>query len=179
MTGCLKKLNSSRGFTLAEVLIAVLILLMVTAVVAGGIPVASNAYHKVVDAANAQVLLSTTMTELRDELSLATGVTVENNGKSVTYKSGSTGSTSRIATDSAGVQLSEYLDAEFADIRPASADRPLVSDKAATSKLHTEFTSIAYDPGTGLFTVTGLKVYKDSREVAGVASYIIRTVAAS
>ena len=57
----MKRLNSRTGFTLAEVLITVLILLMITAVVAGGMPVAANAYYKVVDAANAQVLLSTAM----------------------------------------------------------------------------------------------------------------------
>ena len=43
-----RKLKSRHGFTLAEVLMAVLILLMVSSVVAGGVPVAANAYYKVV-----------------------------------------------------------------------------------------------------------------------------------
>lgn len=59
------------GFTLSETLIAILILLMVSAIVAGAIPTASNVYIKTVDAANAQLLLSTTITKLRDELSTA------------------------------------------------------------------------------------------------------------
>ena len=58
-----QKLKSRLGFTLAEMLMSVLILLMVSSVVAGGVPVAANAYYKVVDAANAQVLLSTTVTK--------------------------------------------------------------------------------------------------------------------
>ena len=63
-----QKLNSQDAFTLAETLITVLILLMVSAVVAGGIPAAANAYRKAVDAANAHVLLSTTVNALRSEL---------------------------------------------------------------------------------------------------------------
>ena len=56
-----KKLHSSKAFTLAETLLAVLILLMVSTIVATGIPVARNAYEKVVLASNAEVLLSTTI----------------------------------------------------------------------------------------------------------------------
>lgn len=59
------------GFSLSETLIAILILLMVSAIVAGAIPTASNVYIKTVDAANAQILLSTTITKLRDEFSTA------------------------------------------------------------------------------------------------------------
>lgn len=59
------------GFSLSETLIAILILLMVSAIVAGAIPTASNVYIKTVDAANAQLLLSTTITKLRDEFSTA------------------------------------------------------------------------------------------------------------
>ena len=74
------KLKEKRGFTLAEMLITMLILLMVSSVVAMGVPSAVRAYSKVVDAANAQLLLSTTVTQLRRELSLAKGVKLESNG---------------------------------------------------------------------------------------------------
>ena len=70
----MKRLRSKRGFTLAELMIAMLILSMVTAVAAGGIPVAINAYTKVVETANAQMLLSTTMTKLREELGTASEI---------------------------------------------------------------------------------------------------------
>ena len=44
----IRKLRSNDAFTLAETLLAILILLMVSAIVAAGIPVAKNAYEKVV-----------------------------------------------------------------------------------------------------------------------------------
>ena len=66
-----KKIRDAHGFTLAETLLAVLILLMVSGIVAAGIPVAKKAYEKVVLAADAQLLLSTTVAELRDEIGTA------------------------------------------------------------------------------------------------------------
>lgn len=62
------------GFTLAETLIAVLILLMVSGIVAAGIPAAKEALTKAVDASHSQLLLSTTMTALRNELGSARSI---------------------------------------------------------------------------------------------------------
>ena len=70
-----RNLNKNRGgFTLAETLIAVLILLMVSGIVAAGIPAAREALTKAVDASHSQVLLSTTMTALRNELGSARSI---------------------------------------------------------------------------------------------------------
>ena len=55
----LNKLKRKSGFTLAETLLAVLILLPVSGIVETGIHVARNIYQKVVIGANAQALLST------------------------------------------------------------------------------------------------------------------------
>ena len=63
MVGTLKsikrKLNSKKGFTIAEMLVAIIILLMVSSIVASGIPVARDAYEKVVLTSNAEILMST------------------------------------------------------------------------------------------------------------------------
>lgn len=91
-----QKLKKIAGFTLAETLITVLILLMVSAVVAGGVPAAANAYRKAVDAANAQVLLSTTVNALRSELSTAWGVSDDADGKTLTYYSVRTGAKTKL-----------------------------------------------------------------------------------
>jgi prepilin-type N-terminal cleavage/methylation domain-containing protein len=82
-------LKNHRGFTLAETLMTILILLMASAIVGAAIPAAANAYQKSVDAANAQVVLSTTITRLRDQLSTAGNTKV--NGTAITYKSGKSG----------------------------------------------------------------------------------------
>jgi len=49
------KMKSQAGFSLAETLVAILILLLVSVIVANGVPVAQNAYEKVVVGANAKV----------------------------------------------------------------------------------------------------------------------------
>lgn len=81
-----KRLNSRSGFTLAELLMTVLILLLVSVIVAGGVPAAINVYHKAVDAANAQSLLSTGMTRLRDEFCTATEIEPDGANAAITYK---------------------------------------------------------------------------------------------
>lgn len=71
-----RKFLKRDGFTLAETLLAVLILLLVSGIVATGVPVARNVYYKTVLSANAQVMLSTAISSLRDELGTAWDVEV-------------------------------------------------------------------------------------------------------
>ena len=74
VTTCARIRVSSRaksGFTLVETMLALMILVMMTGIVAMGVPMAFNSYSKVVDGSNAQVLLTTTTSVLRDELSEA------------------------------------------------------------------------------------------------------------
>ena len=66
-----QKLNSRAGFSLMELLLATIILMLVSLIVASGIPVAREAYEKVVLKANAEVFLSTTISTLRNELGMA------------------------------------------------------------------------------------------------------------
>ena len=62
------KLKNQDGMSFTELLATLLILLMVTSIVAGGIPAAIQAYKKIVDTANAQILMSTMTNALRNEL---------------------------------------------------------------------------------------------------------------
>ena len=105
--GMARKLSRSAGFTLAETLMTILILLMVAGTVAGGIPAAMNAYRNAVDAANAQMLLSTTINALRDELSTAWDVEI--NGTTITYQSSDTGGKSKIELKDGKIMLQEYV----------------------------------------------------------------------
>lgn len=164
-----------KGFTLSETLVAVLILMMVTAVIAGALPAAQKAYYSVVDGANARILVSTTVTALREQLESATGVEVDDGGTSVTYVSGDNGALSRISSGDNGIMLEEYLD-YAAGTASGDTSRLLVSDKAASGRLWAAFDSLSY--ADGLFTVTGLKVFgrESDQELAGADIVVIRVL---
>lgn len=70
------KTSSSRGFTLVELLVTMLILLLASMMVVAGIPAAQRAYASAVDAANAESMLTIVTQSLRDELEVADPATV-------------------------------------------------------------------------------------------------------
>ena len=107
MKSVFRKLIGKRGFTLAETMIAVLILLMVVSIVGAAIPTASSVYTKAVDTANAQVLLSTAMTVLRDELGNATEVDISSDKKTIQYRSGNNGRISKVFYSSADFSVTD------------------------------------------------------------------------
>ena len=172
MVNLLKKINRSDGFTLAETLAAVLIMLLASAVMAAGIPAAVNAYNKAVDAANAQVLLSTTVSALRDELSTAWDVEVSADNKTVTYKSSDTGLKSKIflnpASDNIEIQEFENWDSSFLDpadpgspavTKPSS--RPLVSEAIRGRVRGSTNMIVTYshvDKNSNIIAISGLTV---------------------
>ena len=80
------KLKSRAGFSLAETLLATLILLLVSLIVANGIPTARTVYNNVIIGANAQTLLSTAVSSLRNELGAAQRVQVDASGNIFYYK---------------------------------------------------------------------------------------------
>lgn len=177
------KLAASRGFTLAETLICVLILLMVTAIIGAAMPAASAAYTKVVDAGNAQVLLSTGITVLRNELSTATKVEVAEDGLSVSFRSGSTGSLSEICIADSGPYKGEIVITTWYgyDKSGDSTTRPLVTKAASTANLTLTFGSFdPSDDGTVL-EIKGLAVMMksgaSSTKIVSRDSTLIRLVA--
>lgn len=193
-----QKLHSQSGFTLTELFATIVILLLVAGVVAGGVPAAVRAYEQVVDGANAQLLLSTTMTVLRDELGQATCAD-DSAGTSVTttdefgvehtseprlaYHSGNLAATSQTAVTAEirstkeGIRISEHLDVAE-ERRPTGWSRPLVSESAATKPLHTEFSSITYDAAAGVFTVRGLTVWKGTKRMTEPIDCQVRAISA-
>lgn len=114
-----RKLKNQSGLTLAEMLVATIILLLVSTIVVQGIPVAKNAYEKVVVAANAKVMLTTAITALRNELSTAQRIEQTDN-TSITYYSSNRGADSKIYLSSGtGVDSNYKVDTimlqEYAD----------------------------------------------------------------
>ena len=191
----ISRLKSSGGFTIGEVLVSVLILMMVFSIVAAGIPAAANAYYKVVDSANAQMLLSTTLTRLRTELSTATQVKCS--GTTIEYRCAA-GSTTKLwlagAGDAAetgadgqkrapGIWLQEYVqeykeDPEKpGDYDPDKYKHLLVSQKAASGVLYVTYES-AYKSG-GEVIFTDCKVMKAGRDepLASMDSFRVRVLA--
>lgn len=174
----LKKSNYSAGFTLAETLVAVVILVLISA---AALPAAMNAYRNAVDAANAQVLLSTTVNALRDELSTAWNVSVSD-GKTITYQSAATGDKSIISTDGIRIMLQEYSRETGEDIPgwwggstpPAPSPRPLVSDAMRrTTRNSNNYMTVTYSAASfdGTYvTITGLQVKRGDSVLAKMSA---------
>ena len=153
-----QKLNTKAGFTLAETLLAVLILLMVSSIVAAGVPAARNAYEKAVLGSNAQVLLSTTVSELRDELGTAWDVETDMYGD-VYYFSADTGAKSKLYVENNRIMLQRFVDADGLDVK-SGEPAPLVSDAAATRDLYVIYDNVSYDADDGVITFSGLRVLR-------------------
>ena len=158
-----QKIRSRKGFTLAETLLAVLILLLVSMIVANGIPAASNAYRKTVLAANAQSLMSTTVAALRDELGTAWEVSVEDN--KVTYYSADTGNRSILEkADDGAIKLTEYISTDSLNVDAASVGniRELTPSATLTKDLTITYESVTYTYNStadyGIIVFSGLKV---------------------
>jgi Tfp pilus assembly protein PilV len=174
------KLGKDRGMTVLETLISMFILMMVTVVVATGIPTAANAYSKVLDSANAQILLSTAMTKLRDELETADNIKVD--GTSITYTTNSYGESMIYLNRDSGyadstnnkgnyghvgaVRLWEYIiDGKTTEDDKKNAvknniNRLLVSQKASNDNLYLTYSSITYTSDSKYITFNGLVVRK-------------------
>jgi hypothetical protein len=205
MRSILKKLRSSRaGFSLAETLMAILILLMVSAIVGGAIPAASNAYTKTVDVANAELLLSTAMNMLRSELGTAQEIDEELSvGNTIVYKyiynytsidaethkpkSVDNYRWSKIvfgnynigfgAVEGIWVFDSNSLNSETAKPEFASSpSRLLVSKEAITKNLKLKCEGISYDSRTGVITFTNLSVWRDENILDFRSSVEVRTL---
>ena len=167
----------STGFTLAETLLAILILLMVSTIVATGIPAAKNAYEKVVLASNAEVLLSTTMSELRNELGTARDVDATNNV--ITYRNSYTGSESKLFKSSGGDEPAGTIMLQRYAGEGGSKALRLVSEKASDG-LYVLYGTVDYNSSTGIVTFHNLQVMRKSsaNPLAEMDSFPIRVFSA-
>ena len=172
-----RKLKQNTGFTLAETLMTVLILLMVSSVVAGGIPAAVTAYSKAVDAANAQVLISTTVDALRSELTTAKDVHLSSDGKEVIYISPDTGSKTKLYLDSDKViMVQDFL--KFDETGPQDTSvkaRELVSAKAVTEQLKVSYSAVNWNEADNeVLQFDKIMVKKGDTEIVTIDELYIR-----
>lgn len=165
MKQVVRKLKSDRrGFSMVELLVVLLILVLVTGVIVGGLPMVQKAHRDVVDGANAQAMLSTVMTRLRDELGTASQVSVTDGA--VDYIAAG-GVRANICQNDGNIWL-RYPGLTGNNIQP------LVPDGAAQDGLSVVYESI--DVVSGVVTFHGLAVRKDGAELAGMEEFCIRII---
>ena len=167
------------GFTLAETLITVLIVVMVAGVLAAGVPAAVNAYNNVVDSANAETLIGTTVTLLRSELGMASDISVEN-GKTLAYLNENNIKCS-LEPGAVGDSTGIMLKCDDLNDQSQSQPQPLVSTQMATNGLYIIYRNVEYANGVVRFygseNENGLVVLRDGKEIAGLRELQIRTFA--
>ncbi len=204
MKRIIQKLKSCAGFTLAETLVTVVILLLATGIIGAGMPAAINAYRSAIDAANAQVLLSATVNALRGELSTARDVKKVDD-QTITYTSARTGSQSKLFLDGGVIKIQEYDDLaqgdtpegfleedadSVSDLQPdEGGGHPLLDDAMRKTTrdgtpMAVVYTGINVDEEHSCVTISGLSVKRgeenDALELANMpddADLIIRAFA--
>lgn len=180
-------MRDKRGFSLGEMLATVMILVLAAGMLAAGVPLAANAYRSVVETANAQVLLSTTMTALRTELGSAQTVETQAAGElgKITYYSIDT-MTTQIANykesgdvREAGIWFTPYITVN--NNQPDYSHRRLLISAAAADGLYATYDSITYNEATKLFTIVNLRVMKPGSEepLAQTGTFTVRVVNAA
>ena len=166
------KLRTVGGFSVPELLLTMLILLLMTGIMTDGILAVRTAYRTAVDTANAETYLNTVMIALRSKLSLATpvGGAVYSDPELGYYE---------ISNDSDQGIVIQYLDIDMQSRGPQY--RYLLLSGA--DDFISSYGDISYNPGASLFTITNLQVSKKSKEageepetLAEADSYIIHTV---
>lgn len=178
------KIKGKSGFTLAETLLAVLIMLMVSAIVVAGIPAAKNAYENVVLGSNADVLLSTAISSLRNELGIAKNIKV--NGNEIQYYNEARGAISKIrlgndpsnSSISNTILLQRYAKEEGDDgIGINGPEERLVSGIASTDKLYVTYRSVVNNVETnGTIDFSDVAVKRDDSVLAQCPSLSIRVI---
>lgn len=157
-------LHSQKGFSLAELMITLILVGLITLAVAGGVGMVVRSYSKVVDRADAEQLLSTAVSRITDELSYAMPYDAKNtvkdptNTKTVDFVSGLTGMRVRIT---AGTDTDESMHMYYYyKENPSSTELteiPLIDSKLQ-KRMSINFGNISYDKDKGLFTIEDIAV---------------------
>ncbi|MDD3277257.1 MAG: prepilin-type N-terminal cleavage/methylation domain-containing protein [Lachnospiraceae bacterium] len=146
-----QRIRSQSGFSLSELLVTVLVMLLATSIVAGGVVAVRNAYINITLKADAQTLLSTTISALEDDLRYASNIEEYQYPDKKKYW----------AFDSADRGYHMYLknDSDTEGILVCNTQGtpaiPLVTDKTITSGLIVKLDKeLSYNTTQKLFTVT-------------------------
>ena len=145
-----------------ETIVAMLLVVLMSGMMVTGIRLAVKVYTTTVDKANAQVLLTTTETILRNELSSAKKITVRDDKKAVTYQNSVTGQKWEISSP----------DTDILKIQNGKTDeKRLIAETTGTKNLHISFDKIELSTDRRYITVSGLRVTKGTQTLAGSETY--------
>ena len=158
------KLNDKAGFSLGEVLVSLLIMTLVSVLLVNGMDTIMHTYRRSVNAANAQTLLSTAITELRSELSFAADVECEDG--EISYRN----SDGRFCSISNGIASSAGLTAD-AEMYPGlcitvgSSSRELVSSEASTELVcRIDMDDVSCSKTASTITIGSMKIFEAGKE---------------
>lgn len=169
------KLHTIGGFSLAELMLTMFILSLMTGLMAQGIPIVIRVYQRAVDTANAETYLNTTMIALRGRLCVSRPV-LDDAGNILYYEHPQTGYYYfKSDSDSKeGIQIVQYLDID----RSRELEQLLAPSEKG--QFVSSYENIQYHDN--FFTITGLKVEKLDKDGNKVelakldAPYVIHTV---
>lgn len=165
--------RKSAGFTLAETLVAVLIVSLVTIVVAGGITVLRDTYQKITLKANGETAVSTTLTAVGDTLRFARplpGSAESEKAENPSFIDSVSGMEAKfVNTEASGGDdgnIAMQYGAEDGSAAARSGEKgtarsgaddvqkiPVVSEAAVTDQFYTKI-RYQYDAGTNCYQVT-------------------------
>lgn len=184
------KLRSHKGLSVLELLLTTIILLLITQMMADGIPVVIRLYRRTVDTANAQAYLSTTMIALRSKLSVASGVNIDADGKPECFRDPEKGYYYTINNDpTKGIQIqylnmdkqTKYFDpdtSQWVDIAPLPLIQTVQGAQNEKNRLISTYDKITQTGNA--FTIEGLKVVSNDGTSTTLAKlekeFIVHTV---
>lgn len=152
-----RKLNS-RGLSLAETLITIIILSIILSAVTGGSVVALRVYRQVRRKADAQTLLSTTINAIAENLYYSRDVSVDNNGNVISFYSETLGFTTSYSNGIMAGKDNKTLDTIVYTVNAddeTMTTYPIVSNKTQTLNQNVKLVgNMQYNSGCYTFTVS-------------------------
>ena len=171
-----KKLSSADGLTLVEMLCAVVVLILLGLILNAGFQMAVRSYRIIVAQSEAELLLSTAVNALSDDLRYARDVAVDGGGKLDTYLSDSFGAGTTLKIDPA----TGHILANGKQLLPPG--RTLAGGGAAGGAYKgnaykaVEPMDITYSEASGIFTVKLKIVWTEDEDVGAEAEFSVRSL---
>ncbi len=152
-----RKMKSNNGFSLTEVLATVLLVGLLGIGVTTGINTVSNTYLLIIRKANEQILLSTTLTELKNKLRYAADAETESGIVSrICSEEGIWFDVVNGSDEDPGLKIRYYVDEDETDPQEKNIYDLVPQADGSVSDVYSSLDEITYEDG--IFVITGLTV---------------------